>query len=56
MGTAGVTGVEEAILELGVVATGPGGSGSFVLALADPGRTIGFESDILGLSAYPLYG
>jgi hypothetical protein len=35
--------------ELGEVATRPGGAGSFVVALADPGRTMGFESLILGL-------
>ena len=37
--------------------TGPGGSGSEVLSLRDPGRTMGLESAILafGVSAYPLY-
>ena len=48
VGVAGVT------FELVDVATVPGGGGSEVLALADPGRTIGFESEIVGLSAYPL--
>jgi hypothetical protein len=47
----GVAGVAVAILELGVVATGPGGGGWLVLELAEPGRTIGFESRMLGLSA-----
>ena len=37
------------ILALGVVATWPGGAGSFVAGLADPGRTMGLESEILGL-------
>lgn len=41
----GVTGVTE----LGVT-TAPGGSGSEVAALADPGSTGGLESAILGLS------
>lgn len=43
-------------LALGDVKTGPGGGGSEVAELADPGRTIGFESPMLGLleSAYPL--
>lgn len=50
----GVAGVGETF-ELREVATGPTGGGSFVLALADPGRTIGLESEILGLSAYRLY-
>ncbi len=36
------------------VATAPGGGGCEVLALWDPGRTIGLESEMLGLSAYPL--
>jgi hypothetical protein len=49
VGVAGVT------FELVDVATVPGGAGSDVLALADPGRTTGFESEMLGLSAYPLY-
>lgn len=35
--------------ELGEVVTGPGGAGSFVAALADLGRTTGFESLVLGL-------
>ena len=47
----GVAGVG---FELNEVATKPGGGGSEVLALADPGRTIGFESEIECLSAYPL--
>lgn len=36
--------------------TGPGGSGSEVASLRDPGRTMGFESEILAFfaSAYPL--
>jgi len=38
-----------AILALGVVATCPGGGGSFVAGLAEPGRTIGLESAILCL-------
>lgn len=40
----------------GVGATCPGGSGSDVLVLADPGSTADFESAILGFfsSAYPL--
>jgi len=39
-----------------VVATGPGGGGAVVPVLADPGRTAGFESVMLGFtsSAYPL--
>jgi hypothetical protein len=37
--------------ELGEAATAPGGGGSDVLGLADPGRTTGFESEIEGLSA-----
>jgi hypothetical protein len=49
VGVAGVT------FELVDVATVPGGAGSDVLALADPGRTAGFESEMVGLSAYPLY-
>src|SRR4051812_26795069 len=50
----GVAGVGEADLELKLVDTGPTGGGWFVVELADPGRTTGFESDTLGLSAYPL--
>ena len=42
---------EVAIFELGDVATGPGGSGWEVAVLADPGRTMGFESLMLGLEA-----
>lgn len=42
-------------MELGEVATGPGGGGSFVAELVDPGRTMGLESEMLGLSAYVLY-
>ena len=34
---------------LGEVATGPGGAGSCVAALADPGSTTGFESLMLSL-------
>jgi hypothetical protein len=43
--------------ELGLLATGPDGAGSFVAALADPGSTAGFESLTLGLvmSAKALY-
>jgi len=37
------------IFALGVVATFPGGSGSSVAGLAEPGRTMGLESAILGL-------
>ena len=54
----GVAGAGEgpASLELDVSATRPGGAGSDVLALADPGRTAAFESAILGFlsSAYSL--
>lgn len=53
----GVAGVGDApILASGVVATGPGGGGWEVAGLADPGRTAGLESPMLGfvLSAYPL--
>ena len=49
-----VVGVAGVGFELSDVATEPGGSGSEVLALADPGRTIGLESEIEGLSTYPL--
>jgi hypothetical protein len=49
-----VVGVAGVRCELVEGATEPGGSGSDVLGLADPGRTAGFESEILGLSAYPL--
>lgn len=37
--------------------TSPGGSGSVVLSLRDPGRTVGLESAILDFfsSAYPLW-
>lgn len=53
LGVAGVCATDE----LGDVATGPGGRGSEVASLADPGRTRGLESAILGFlaSAYPLY-
>lgn len=47
----GVVGVG---FELADVATLPGGAGSDVAGLAEPGRTTGFESDMDGLSAYPL--
>jgi hypothetical protein len=50
VGVAGVIG-----FELGDVATEPGGGGSDVAALAEPGRTTGFEFVIEALSAYPLY-
>ncbi len=52
LGVAGVGG----ILEFKEVATGPGGGGTEVLALAEPGSTAGFESAILGFlsSAKPL--
>jgi len=50
----GVAGVAEAWLSFDEIFK-LGGRGSFVAALADPGRTIGLESEILGLSAYPLY-
>lgn len=53
----GVAGVGDApILASGVVATGPGGGGWEVAGLADPGRTAGLESPMLGfvVSAYPL--
>ena len=55
LGVAGV-GERPASLELDVSATGPGGAGADVLALADPGSTAAFESVILGflLSVYPL--
>jgi hypothetical protein len=45
---AGVGDAAVAIFELDVSATRPGGSGWEAVALADPGRTIGFESAILG--------
>lgn len=58
---AGIVDVEVGVAGVGVfsfalkeVATGPTGSGSFVLELAEPGRTIGLESEMLGLPAYPL--
>ena len=54
-GIVGVEGVAGVSFEFGDVATGPGGGGSDVLVLADPGKTMGFESEIDGLSAYPLY-
>jgi hypothetical protein len=50
-----VVGLAGVGFELVDVATEPGGSGSDVLALADPGRTVGFESEIEDLSAYPLW-
>lgn len=37
------------IFASGVATTFPGGGGSFVAGLADPGRTLGLESAILGL-------
>jgi hypothetical protein len=49
-----VDGVLELAVEVGEVATGPGGGGWFVLELAEPGRTAGLESAMLDLSAYPL--
>jgi len=49
-GVAGVIGVS-LTEELSVVFTGPGGRGSSVAELAEPGRTIGLESLMLGLSA-----
>lgn len=55
---AGVAGVGDEVdsLELGDGVTGPGGGGSEVAGLADPGRTTGFESFKIGFlsSAYPL--
>jgi hypothetical protein len=48
VGVAGVGDAAVAIFELDVSATRPGGSGWEAVALADPGRTIGFESAILG--------
>lgn len=55
LGVAGV-GWGAASFELDVSATRPGGAGSEVVALADPGSTAGFESAILGFlsSAYLL--
>ncbi len=47
LGVAGV-GEEVAVFAFSVVATAPGGNGSDVLGLADPGRTVGFEPDMLG--------
>jgi hypothetical protein len=47
----GVDGVLGVAVELGDVATGPGGGGWFVLELAEPGRTMGRESPMLDLSA-----
>jgi len=49
----GVAGVAEAWLSFDEILK-LGGGGSFVAALADPGRTIGLESEILDLFAYPL--
>jgi len=55
----GVLGEDDGFVteELVEVAIGPGGAGSFVAALADPGSTTGFESLALGLgmSAKALY-
>lgn len=54
----GVAGEDDAVTEeLGLVFTGPGGRGSFVAVLADPGSTTGFESAIVGflVSAKALY-
>lgn len=53
-GVAGVAGVSVTV-ELSDVLTAPGGRGSSVLELAEPGRTTGFESLIVGLSAKLLY-
>lgn len=39
------------MVELNVVATGPGGGGAVVVELAEPGSTMGFESPILGFPA-----
>lgn len=53
----GVAGVGDAPILASVVAVAdPGGSGWEVAGLADPGRTAGLESLMLGfvLSAYPL--
>lgn len=36
------------VVEFGVIATRPGGGGTVVLELAEPGSTMGFESPILG--------
>lgn len=44
LGVAGVGGV----FEFNEVATGPAGGGTEVPALADPGKTTGFESAMLG--------
>ncbi len=46
----GVLGEEDGPVteELGEVATGPGGAGTFFAALADPGSTMGFESPMVG--------
>ena len=54
----GVVGVGDvAVFAFIEVATAPWGRGSEVLGLADPGKTTGFESEMLGfgLLAYPLY-
>jgi hypothetical protein len=48
----GVEGVGDAFPVVKLVITGPKGGGSFVPA--PPGRTMGFESEMLDLSAYPL--
>lgn len=50
----GVEGVADVFPVVKLVMTGPRGGGSFVAELADPGRTTGFESEMLGLSAYRL--
>jgi hypothetical protein len=44
-------GVDGVAVKLGGLATAPGGAGSLVLELAEPGRTAGLESAMLGLSA-----
>ena len=45
----GVAGEEEdAVDELGFGVTRPGGAGSFVAGLAEPGSTVAFESVMLG--------
>lgn len=36
------------VVELEVVETDPGGRGTLVVELADPGSTTGFESPIVG--------
>jgi hypothetical protein len=44
-------GVDGVAVKLGGFATAPWGAGSLVLELAEPGRTTGLESAMLGLSA-----